>query len=40
MTGTLRTGWDRNDAGEWAVLPNWWQRVRMIWTLRKEMWTW
>lgn len=37
MTGTFCTGWDRTDADEWAHLPNWWQRVRMVWQLRKEM---
>lgn len=37
MTGTFCTGWDRSDADEWARRPNWWQRVRMMWQLRKEM---
>lgn len=37
MTGTYCTGWDRGRADEWTHLPGWWQRVRMIWALRKEM---
>ncbi|WP_302691006.1 hypothetical protein [Curtobacterium sp. Csp2] len=37
MTGTFCTGWDRRDTDEWARLPSWWQRMRMIWQLRKEM---
>lgn len=37
MTGTFCTGWDRTDADEWCHLPSWWQRMRMIRLLRKEM---
>lgn len=37
MTGTHCTGWNRFDADEWVIMPNWWQRMRMVWEMRKEM---
>jgi hypothetical protein len=37
MTGTICTGWDRNDRDEWAKLPGPIMRWVMVMRFRKEM---